>query len=174
MIIEIGCNDGILLQNFVVDRIPCLGIEPSKNVAQVALDKGIKVITDFFDQSLAENILKTHKKADAIISANVMCHIPYLHSIYEGVKILLNDEGVFVFEEPYLGSMFSKVSYDQIYDEHIFMFSLNSIKKIFNLFDLLWRLPQSYIDGSHTNKINELQIGKIQTINIKAGNRNNG
>ena len=40
-------------------------------------------------------------------------------------------------------------------------------KKIFNLFDLLWRLPQSYIDGSHTNKINELQIGKIQTINIK-------
>jgi len=135
-VVEIGCNDGILLQNFVVDRIPCLGIEPSKNVAQVALDKGIKVITDFFDQSLAENILKTYKKADAIISANVMCHIPYMHSIFEGVKILLSDDGVFVFEDPYLGEVIEKTSFDQIYDEHVFLFSALSVSYLANMHEL--------------------------------------
>tara|TARA_B100000678_G_scaffold286669_1_gene291795 strand:- start:92 stop:1192 length:1101 start_codon:yes stop_codon:yes gene_type:complete len=135
-VVEIGCNDGILLQNLVVDRIPCLGIEPSKNVAQVASDKGIKVITDFFDQSLAENILKTHKKADAIISANVMCHIPYMHSIFEGIKILLSDDGVFVFEDPYLGEVIEKTSFDQIYDEHVFLFSALSVSYLANMHEL--------------------------------------
>ena len=135
-VVEIGCNDGILLQNFAAESVPCLGIEPSKNVAQVALDKGIDVITDFFDQSLAENILKTHKKADAILSANVMCHIPYMHSIYEGVKTLLSDKGVFVFEDPYLGEVIEKTSFDQIYDEHVFLFSALSVSYLANMHNL--------------------------------------
>jgi len=98
-VVEIGCNDGIMLQNFVKNNIPCLGVEPSKNVADVAISKGIEVINQFFDQSLAENIIQTYKKADAILSANVMCHIPYMHSIYDGIKVLLKDDGVFVFEK---------------------------------------------------------------------------
>ena len=54
------------------------------------------MITEFFDESLAEKIIKTHQKADSILSANVMCHIPYMHSIYAGVKNLLSDDGVFI------------------------------------------------------------------------------
>ncbi len=135
-VVEVGSNDGIMLQNFVTDNIPCLGVEPSKNVAEVAQKKGIEVITEFFDQPLAENIIATHKKADAILSANVMCHIPYMHSIYDGVKVLLKNDGVFIFEDPYLGEVIEKTSFDQIYDEHVFLFSALSISHLANMHDL--------------------------------------
>jgi len=135
-VVEVGCNDGIMLQNFMSNNIPCLGIEPSENVAKVAMTKGIEVITEFFDQTLAENILELHQKADAILSANVMCHIPYIHSIYSGVKILLKEDGVFIFEDPYLGEIIEKTSFDQIYDEHVFLFSALSVSYLANLHGL--------------------------------------
>lgn len=135
-VVEIGCNDGIMLQNFMTNKIPSLGIEPSKNVAQVARDKGIEVVTEFFDESLAELILHDHKKADAILSANVMCHIPYMHSIFQGVRKLMDDDGVFIFEDPYLGEVIEKTSFDQIYDEHVFLFSALSISFLANMHDL--------------------------------------
>jgi methylation protein EvaC len=135
-VIEVGSNDGIMLQNFVTDNVPCLGIEPSKNVAQVAREKGIEVITEFFDQNLAESIIATHQTADAILSANVMCHIPYIHSIFKGLKVLLKDDGVFIFEDPYLGEVIEKTSFDQIYDEHVFLFSALSISYLATMHDL--------------------------------------
>jgi methylation protein EvaC len=135
-VVEVGCNDGILLENFIIDNIPCLGIEPSENVAQVAMEKGIEVITQFFDRPLAEHILKSNQKADAILSANVMCHIPYMHSIYDGVKTILKEDGIFMFEDPYLGEIIEKTSFDQIYDEHVFLFSALSVKYLANMHDL--------------------------------------
>jgi len=135
-VVEVGCNDGILLENFVIDNIPCLGVEPSENVAQVAMEKGIEVIAPFFDRPLAEHILQSHQKADAILSANVMCHIPYIHSIYDGVKTLLKEDGVFIFEDPYLGEIIEKTSFDQIYDEHVFLFSALSVNYLANMHDL--------------------------------------
>jgi methylation protein EvaC len=135
-VVEIGCNDGIMLQNFLNDDVPCLGVEPSKNVAKVSKDKGIDVITDFFDLDLANQILKKYKKADLILSANVMCHIPYMHSIYEGIKELLSDDGVFIFEDPYLGEVIEKTSFDQIYDEHVFLFSALSVSYLSNMHNL--------------------------------------
>jgi len=129
-VIEIGCNDGILLENFINENISCLGIEPSKNVADIAISKNINVINDFFDESLAKKIAGECKKADAIMSANVICHIPYIHSIFSGVKLLLDQEGIFVFEDPYLGEVIEKNSFDQIYDEHVFLFSALSVSKI--------------------------------------------
>jgi methylation protein EvaC len=135
-VVEIGSNDGIMLQNFVVGGVPCLGVEPSENVAKISMDKGIEVVLEFFDRPLAEKISKTHQKADAILSANVMCHIPYMHSIYDGVKALLKQSGVFIFEDPYLGEIIEKTSFDQIYDEHVFLFSALSINKLANMHDL--------------------------------------
>ena len=135
-VVEIGSNDGIMLQNFVACGVPCLGVEPSENVAKIAMHKGIEVVLEFFDRPLAEKISKTHQKADAILSANVMCHIPYMHSIYDGVKALLKENGVFIFEDPYLGEIIEKTSFDQIYDEHVFLFSALSINKLANMHDL--------------------------------------
>ena len=88
-VVEIGCNDGIMLENFVANNVPCLGIEPSENVANVAREKNIEIINEFFDEDLAKRIENKYKKADAILSANVMCHIPYIDSIFAGVKSLL-------------------------------------------------------------------------------------
>ena len=135
-VVEIGCNDGIFLQNFYLNNISCLGVEPSENVAQVAAEKKINVVVDFFDERVADRILTEHKKADVIFSANVMCHIPYLHSVFDGVKLLLDEGGIFVFEDPYLGEVIKKTSFDQIYDEHVFLFSAHSIRYLANMHDL--------------------------------------
>ena len=130
-VVEIGSNDGIMLQHFAKSGIRHLGIEPSTNVAQVAIDKGIRTITRFFDEQLAREIVEEYGQADAFLGANVMCHIPYLHSVAAGVKILLKPEGVLIFEDPYLGDILEKTSYDQIYDEHAFYFSVASISYLF-------------------------------------------
>ena len=77
-----------------------------------------------------------HGQADAFLAANVMCHIPYIHSIVEGIRILLKPDGVVMFEDPYLGDVIEKTSYDQIYDEHTFLFSVASISYLFEQYGL--------------------------------------
>ena len=87
---------------------------------------------------------------DLICASNVICHVPDLNNLIESVDLLLSKEGTFIFEEPYLGSMFEKISYDQIYDEHIFMFSASSVSKIFQRynFHLIDSIPQVTHGGS--------------------------
>jgi len=135
-IIEIGSNDGTFLKNFKSSKINILGIEPSKNVASVAKKNKINTINKFFNLKTAKSLKRFTNKTDLICAANAICHIPNLRDLIKGINTLLSKKGVFIFEEPYLGSMYEKTSYDQIYDEHIFIFSISSVKKIFNLFDL--------------------------------------
>lgn len=130
-VVEIGSNDGIMLKNFADAKIRHLGIEPSANVAQIARDKGINTICKFFDEECAKEIVNEYGQADAFLGANVMCHIPYLHSVIKGIKILLKPKGVIMFEDPYLGDVIENTTYDQIYDEHVFLFSIFSIKYLF-------------------------------------------
>ena len=133
-ILEIGCNDGILLKNY--KSYNHLGVEPSKNVAKLAKEKfNLNVINDFFNLELVKN-KNLSNKYDLVISANVICHIPNINELAKSVSSVLKDGGTFVFEEPYLGDVVKKISYDQIYDEHIFLFSLNSVKNIFSKFGL--------------------------------------
>jgi methylation protein EvaC len=149
-VVEIGSNDGILLQNFANAGVRHLGVEPSNNVARVAMDKGITTITEFFDKEIAQNIIDEFGKSDAILAANVMCHIPYLHSVVAGIKLLLKPEGVLIFEDPYLGDIVEKISYDQIYDEHAFYFSLASISYLFEQhgLEVVDVVPQNVHGGS--------------------------
>jgi methylation protein EvaC len=135
-VVEIGSNDGIMLQHFAHKGIGHLGVEPSANVAQVAIDRGIRTICRFFDEDLAREIVTGQGQADVVLGANVMCHIPYLHSVLAGIKLLLKPNGVLMFEDPYLGDIIEKTSYDQIYDEHAFYFSLTSISYLFKQHDL--------------------------------------
>ncbi|MBU2510493.1 class I SAM-dependent methyltransferase [bacterium] len=135
-VIELGSNDGIMLQNFASAGIRHLGIEPSKNVAKVAIEKGVNTISEFFDEKLADIIIEENGKADAILAANVMCHIPYLHSVAAGFKKLLKPDGIIIYEDPYLGDIVEKTSYDQIYDEHVFYFSVASVSNLFEQHDL--------------------------------------
>lgn len=149
-VIEIGSNDGIMLQNFAQSGIRHLGIEPSANVAQVAIDKGVRTISRFFDEQLAAQIVEENGPADAFIGGNVMCHIPYLHSVVAGIKKILKPRGVLVFEDPYLGDIVEKTSYDQIYDEHAFYFSVAALGQLFEPYDMeiVDAVPQNVHGGS--------------------------
>ena len=131
-IVEIGSNDGTFLKNFKNSNLDLVGFEPSSNVAEVANKKNIKTLNNFFNLDSIEQINEFKNKTDVVYAANVICHVPNLPNLIKSVDRLLSKSGVFIFEEPYLGSMFEKTSYDQIYDEHIFMFSLTSVKKVFN------------------------------------------
>lgn len=149
-VVEIGSNDGIMLRHFADKGVRHLGIEPSANVAEVARGKGVNTVSRFFDEQLAAEIVAEYGKVDAFLGANVMCHIPYLHSVFAGVKLLLKPQGVLVFEDPYLGDIVEKTSYDQIYDEHAFYFSVASISYLAAQHDLevVDVLPQNVHGGS--------------------------
>ena len=132
-IMEIGCNDGIFLENF--RNYDHLGIEPSKNVCNISQSKKLKVLNSFFTKKLIDQ-KKLHNKFDVIFAANVICHIPNILDLFRCVEKSLKQDALFIFEEPYLGSMLEKTSYDQIYDEHFYMFSANSIISILERLNL--------------------------------------
>jgi len=97
----------------------------------VARAKGINTLSEFFTVELADRLVAEYGHADAMLSANVICHIPDIHSVAAGVARMLKPDGVFMFEDPYLGDMIAKTSYDQIYDEHVFIFSALSVSAAF-------------------------------------------
>ena len=149
-VVEIGSNDGTFLKNFNNENIKHIGFEPSQNVADLSKKIGVNVLNNFFNYENANNLSDFKNKTDVICAANVICHIPNLIDLIKGIDALLSNDGVFIFEEPYLGSMLSKISYDQIYDAHVFMFSALSVQKIFKEFDfdLIDLLPQITHGGS--------------------------
>ena len=147
-VVEIGSNDGIMLQNFARQKIRHLGIEPSKNVAEAGRARGVNAISEFFDEKLAERIVAEHGQADAFLGANVMCHIEPINSVAAGIKKLLKPKGVLMFEDPYLGDIVEKTSYDQIYDEHVFYFSVASVSHLFGLHGLeLFDVEPQHVHG---------------------------
>ena len=107
-------------------------------------------MNNFFNTSNTKKLNEFLGKTDLICASNVICHVPDLNDLIESIDLLLSKDGTFIFEEPYLGSMFEKISYDQIYDEHIFMFSASSISKIFQRynFHLIDAIPQLTHGGS--------------------------
>ena len=149
-VVELGCNDGIMLKNFAAKKMHHLGIEPSLNVAREANRNGVRTRSEFFSEELAETIVREDGQADAFLAANVMCHIPDILGVVKGIKKLLKPSGMVMFEDPYLGDVVAKTSYDQIYDEHVFLFSALSIQYLFGLqgMELIDVLPQKTHGGS--------------------------
>ena len=149
-LIEIGSNDGTFLKNFSNNSNNIIWFEPSKNVAELAQKNKVPTINSFFNTKTIANINEYLGNTDLICASNVICHIPDLNDLIKSVDMLLSLDGTFVFEEPYLGSMFDQVSYDQIYDEHIYVFSVSSVSKIFERFNLYLvdAIPQKTHGGS--------------------------
>lgn len=129
-VVELGCNDGTMLRTVAEAGVRHLGVEPSGAVADMAAAAGVRVRKDFFEESTALSIREEHGAADVIYAANTLCHIPYMGSILKGVEALLGPTGVFVFEDPYLGDIIERTSFDQIYDEHFFLFSASSVDEM--------------------------------------------
>lgn len=129
-LVEIGCNDGVMLATIAAAGVRHLGVEPSTNVAEVARRRGVRVLGDFFDAAVGAGIRAADGPADVIFGANTICHIAHVESLFDGVDVLLGERGVFVFEEPYLGTIVSGAAFDQIYDEHVFYFTAHSVQRI--------------------------------------------
>ncbi len=167
-IIELGSNDGTFLKNFKNTNIEAIGFEPSKNVSDIAKKKGIKSINRFFNSENISDLKDFKTNTDLICGANVVCHIPDLINLFNTVDKLLSKDGVFVFEEPYLGSVYEKNSYDQIYDEHIYIFSGVAISKIAAEFDLklIDLIPQSTHGGSMRYVVCRKNSKKSQSKNV--------
>ena len=130
-VVEVASNDGYLLQYFVEKGIPVLGIEPAKNVAKVAVEKGVPTLMEFFGRECARRLAAEGKQADLIAGNNVLAQVPDLNDFVAGLKILLKAGGVITIEFPHLMRLMEENQFDTIYHEHFSYFSFLSAEKIF-------------------------------------------
>lgn len=137
LVVEIASNDGYLLQYFIHAGIPALGIDPARNVANVAEQRGVPTLTEFFGSDLARKLRDQGKQADIIIANNVLAHVADLNGFVEGVLILLKKGGVAVFEVPYVKDLVDRCEFDTIYHEHLCYFSLTALDALFKAHGLL-------------------------------------
>jgi len=131
-VVEIGSNDGTLLRHAAQAGIRHLGIEPSASVARAATARGVTTVCRFFDAPMAREIVSEHGQADAVIAANALSHMADVHSVVEGIKILLTPRGTCVIEDPYWGDVVTQTAFDQIYDEHASYFTMSSLQHLFS------------------------------------------
>lgn len=163
LVMEVASNDGYLLQYFKESKIPVLGIEPTRNTAAVAMDKGIETIVDFFGESLASKLAAEGRMADVLLGNNVLAHVPDILDFVGGMQIVLKPEGVITMEFPHLLQLVHNNQFDTIYHEHFSYLSFTTVKKIFEAKGLRMidveelpthggslRIYASHINSSHT------------------------
>ncbi len=129
-VVEVASNDGYLLQHFVARGVPVLGIEPARNVAEVAERKGVPTMTEFFGAALARRLADEGQRADLLLGNNVLAQVPDLNDFVEGLAILLADDGVLTLEFPHLVRLIEENQFDTIYHEHFSYFSFVSVTEI--------------------------------------------
>lgn len=133
LVVEIGSNDGYLLQHYAAAGIPVLGIEPAANVAAVAQGRGIPTEVCYHGRATARRIAGEHGKADLLIGNNVLAHTPDLNGFVAGLRHLLKPDGVVTMEFPHLSRLMEQHQFDTIYHEHYSYFSLRTVQRVFSL-----------------------------------------
>lgn len=128
---EIASNDGYLLQNYVEQGIPVLGIEPAQNIARLAQQKGIRTLGVFFNAAVADELRAQGQQADIIHANNVLAHVADLNGVVAGICRWLKADGIAVIEAPYLKDTIDHTEFDQIYHEHLCYFSLTALTHLF-------------------------------------------
>lgn len=133
LILEIGSNDGALITNFNKKKV--IGIEPCSNLAKITKKKGFITYDEYWELNLAKKLKKKYKEIDLIYSANTLTHISDLKNVFKSINHLLSTNGILIIEDPSLLECLKKNSYDQFYNEHIYLFSVISVKNIVKEFD---------------------------------------
>ena len=129
-VVELGSNDGYLLQHFLEFGQRVLGIEPAANVAETARVRGIPTLTAFFNTETARQVVAKHGHADLIVANNVLAQVPQLNDFVAGMALLLGPEGVITIEVPHLERLIAENQFDTIYHEHFSYFSLVTVERI--------------------------------------------
>ncbi len=131
-VIEIGSNDGYLLQYVKARGIQCIGVDATSSTAAIARGRGIETIESFFDPYLAKTLVDQGKQADLIVANNVLAHVPDINAFVQGFAILLKPQGVATFEFPYLCKLLEETQFDTIYHEHFSYLVLEVVNRIFS------------------------------------------
>lgn len=130
-VVEVASNDGYLLKNYKEKGISVLGVEPARNIARVADERGIPTISEFFSVELAEQLRGRGEAADIIHANNVVAHVADLHGVVGGTAVLLKPDGVVVIENHYAKDLIDRVEFDSIYHEHLCYYSVTSFRNLF-------------------------------------------
>jgi SAM-dependent methyltransferase len=131
LVVEIGSNDGYLLQHFVARGIPVLGVDPAANVAAAAREKRVPTLVRFFGTAAARELVDGGRRADLIVANNVLAQVPDLHDFAAGLAHLLGPGGVVTVEVPHLLRLLNENQFDTIYHEHFSYFSLLTARRLF-------------------------------------------
>jgi SAM-dependent methyltransferase len=130
LVVEAASNDGYLLQYFKQAGVPVLGIEPARNVAAAALEKGIPTVSEFLGVATAQKLAADGKRADLLIGNNVFAHVPDLNDFAAGLHALLKPAGVLTLEFPHLLKLMQNNQFDTIYHEHFSYFSFATALRV--------------------------------------------
>ncbi len=166
-VLEIASNDGSMLLEFKKLGAKVLGIEPAENIAKIANELGILTKNHFFSSTIAKEISKT-ENISVVVANNVVAHVDDLHDFMEGIKILIKENGIFVFEVPYLNDLIQKLEFDTIYHEHLSYFALSPIINLVHQFGLeVFDIKKQTVHGGTirvfiTKKGNILQKNSVQ------------
>jgi SAM-dependent methyltransferase len=130
-VVELGSNDGYLLQHFVAKGIPVLGVEPARNVAETAIARGVPTVVKLFGRQAARELAAEGVQADLVCGANVLAQVPDVNDFVGGIKLLLKPGGVVTVEFPHLMRLMDENQFDTIYHEHFSYFSFLTAERIF-------------------------------------------
>jgi len=147
-VLEVASNDGTFLLPFVENNYKVLGVDPAKNIVDIANSKGVPTICEFFGAETAEDIIKEHGQADVIIVRNVLPHVANLHDFVKGIQMCLDNDGLLAIEFHYAKEIIEELHYDSIYHEHLCYFTLKSIENLLNRYYLyVYDIKESPISG---------------------------
>lgn len=130
LVVEVGSNDGYLLQHFVAAGIPVLGVEPAANVAVAAERRGVPTIVRFFGREAARAMAAEGRRADLLVGNNVLAQVPDLNDFVAGLAVLLAGDGLLTLEFPHVQRLIERNQFDTIYHEHFSYFSLSAVRRI--------------------------------------------
>jgi SAM-dependent methyltransferase len=163
LVLELACNDGYLLKNFLAKEVPCYGVEPTKSTALAAIDLGIPVVQEFFGTPLALQLAAQGKMADLVLGNNVYAHVPDINDFTLGIQTILKPSGTVTLEFPHLANLIELNQFDTIYHEHFSYLSLRVVSSTFERSGLrIWKvvkLPTHggslRVYGCHLNDLRE-------------------
>ena len=166
LVFDIGSNDGTLLKAFKNSGYSVLGVDPAKDIAANATADGIETITGFFSPTMARQIRADRSSASVITANNVFAHIDDLGGVLDGVRLLLDDEGVFVFEVSYLVDVFEHTLFDTIYHEHLAYHTVGPLAAFMAAHDM--ELIDAVRVSSHGGSLRAVARPKAGTRPVKA------
>jgi len=161
LVVDIGSNDGTWLKQWAFSGAKVLGVEAARNVAILAQDAGVLTWHRFFNAECCRDILVQHGPAKIITASGVFFHLEELHSVVEGISLLLAEDGVFVVQAIYLGGMVENTAFDQVYHEHLCYYTLKSLSAL---------LEQHGLEVFSANLVN-IHGGSIEAHVARRGNR---